>query len=199
MPDPKRFTYTNNPVPAQGDPILTDFLRREFEAIKRAFDQDGERLTDLEDTKVFAMVETAINTTSQAVADIGDAVWQPITQLGTIVIDDSHITLNPTTGEFSIGRPSTIQLSFMGTLSHNESIPGRALRVRLYDVTNATGGSGVVIGVGRNQPATNINVGIVAPVTQGNTLRLEIIAVAGDSFTAVTWTDKTLNLVSVST
>jgi hypothetical protein len=71
-------------------------------------------------------------------------------------------------------------------IAHNEVNAGRAFRVRLYNVDTATGGSGTLVGTGRNTSVTNFGTSILAEVPLAVVGDLFVVQVGGgDAYTTV--------------
>ena len=96
-------------------------------------------------------------------------------------------------------RSGIFNITYNGSISHNESNAGRELIITFF-IDGAPAGSGNTIAVGRNTPGTNISIsGLieVAPAGVGSLIDVRISS-ALDVFTSVVVQDQSLFAFSVS-
>ncbi len=117
------------------------------------------------------------------------AAWQVLTSFdAATLITPVGVTQDVANNGLRFDHPGVWVLVVALAFEHNSSNSGRITYVRTYNATKDTGGSGVVIGTGRNAEATNFGASLlfelgVAEV--GDLLQLQIGN--GDSYTNVDW------------
>lgn len=116
------------------------------------------------------------------------AGWNALAYFDTESLTPLGMTLDTANGLFNFQWPGLWQFSLNVFFNHDNSQQGRVTRVRIFNVTDGAGSSGVPIGIGRNVEDTGISATLLVSVAQSaidDVFRWEIGG--GDTVTAVTY------------
>ena len=156
--------------------VQNDELAR-LESVKA----DAQDVLDIFSYAAYLKLQAASNT---ATADIG-AGWLDLDFITTQSITPLGFT-NENTGKFSCNYPGVFQLGISGAFEHVSVNFGRLTNIRIYNYTDDTSDTGMIIPTGRNQEATSLSIATLFQVSAadvGKVLGFQIGG--GDTYTAV--------------
>jgi len=147
-----------------GRPLSGNSTSKVRQLLQYLNDLDGRSITDilslsrqiqeLRDTLVFAAYGGIRLVTPTALPDIG-AGWT------TLLFDTAALTVPKNVVQdfanngLSFNSVGVYSVNVSFTLTHDENNASREIEARIYNVTSAIAGITTVIGISRNQPATN--------------------------------------------
>ena len=102
--------------------------------------------------------------TPVALPDIG-AGWTTLTADSLSIATPRGVTQNLANNSLSFGYEGVWKVGVSFSISHDEAQGSRSTRIRVYNLTQATGGAETVIGVGRNTDATTFSAEILFEVS----------------------------------
>jgi len=128
----------------------------------------------------------SLGTGGEADTDIG-AGWNPLDMIDTSTISPRGVEIFPSgDGTFRMTNDGIWQIALSLSFAHNSSNGGRTTNIRMYNITQGFGPTGVPIGIGRNVEDTLATLSIMLDVTNtADHFRFEIGG--GDSLTTVVW------------
>ena len=124
--------------------------------------------------------------------------WNPLDFYDTHAVDAREITLG-LNGVFSFQRQGVYAMAVTGSVAHNTLNAGRAFNVRLFNITEGTGSSGILIGSGRDVAATTVPIVTMVTIAEediGDSFRVEYGG--GDVYTDVVWNALAFSVWNVS-
>lgn len=177
---------------------LTAWLDRREDAMQIAFQEATEDLQFLADQLVFSQYASVDTTIPHVDGNIGTG-WQPFDFFDRVTVNPKGIVLT-VGGDFTFILDGIFQLSLVGFVEHDNLNAGRTFNVRIFNVTEGTPGSSIVIASARNVDGTVVPlVGLfeILPGDIGDIFRLEYGGTTS-IYSAVVWDALQLSLFSVS-
>ena len=109
------------------------------------------------------------------------------------------VITEPAAGTMQLTHPGLWQFGLLMSFGHDEQNASRQTRVRLWNVTDGTGGTGITIPVSRNQPSSFVAFTVltqVAAADLNDVFRWEIGG--GDTLSSVIWENCDTQLIQIS-
>ena len=114
--------------------------------------------------------------------------WQKLDILTLSPVAARSIVVDPVNSTFAFQHDGVYVLSSSGTFAHNSSNAGRTTQIRLYNETTDVGGSGIVLGTGRNAEATALSFSILVQITEAMKGQIFSVEIGnGDTYSAVSF------------